>query len=85
MPKPTKTILYYLIAAVLVIGAMKIFPSGSCGPSLDILVFLAVILLSLLLFVINLFRTLNGNKTTKIPTIIHLVGCAIFLLYLFYS
>jgi amino acid transporter len=84
MTKPIKTVIYYYLTAALVIfEAIKIFPSGSCGPSLDILIFLGIILLSILLFFINIFRTLNGNKTTNISAIIHFVGCIALIIYFF--
>jgi amino acid transporter len=83
MTKPVKALLYYFIAALIIFAAIKMFPSGSCGPSLDVLIFLGIILVSLVLFVINLFRTIKGNKTTKVSTIIHFLGCAALIIYLF--
>ena len=83
MTKPVKTLIYYLIIATTIFGAIKMFPSGSCGPSLGVLVFLGLILLSVVLFFINLVRTLNGNKTTKVSTIIHFLCCTALIIYLF--
>lgn len=73
---------YYLIIGLIILGAIKIYPSGSCGPSLGVLVFLAFNLLSIILFLASLIMFLNNKEYTK-STVIHLVGCIALLSYFF--
>ena len=82
MTNPIKATLYYLIAGLIIFSAIKLYPSGSCGPSLGVLIFLAVNLVSIVLFIISLTKTFKNKKNIK-STLIHFVGCFILLTYFF--
>jgi hypothetical protein len=77
-----KTIVYYLLVGLTVFGAIKLFPSGSCGPSLGVLIFLALNIVSIILFFVSLTKTFK-NKENLNSTIIHFVGCCSLLTYFF--
>ena len=69
---------YYLIVGLIIFGAIKIYPTGSCGPSLGVLVFMAFSLLSIILFFAILIMFLNNKEYSK-STLVHLFGCIALL------
>jgi hypothetical protein len=83
MINPVRTILYYLFAAIAIFFAIRLFPSGSCGPNVGVLIFLSITIMSIVIFLNSLVKTFKGNKETKISTLIHFLGCSALIIYFF--
>lgn len=83
MTNAVKTILYYLIVGLVIFSVIKLYPSGSYGTSLEVLIFLGINILSIVLLFICLAKSFKGEKTTKISTLLHFLGCAALLIYFF--
>ena len=73
LKKVTPTILFYLIS-ILVIVISNIFVAGDmCDPELGTYLLIFILpLTSFILLLINLLKTLKGDKENKIVVIIHL-------------
>jgi 4-hydroxybenzoate polyprenyltransferase len=78
--KPLMTLLFYFLSYITIQVLNKISPSGPCVPGLSFLAFLALIPICIILFLINAYKTLEGDKTNIISTILHLIVGVFFIL-----
>ncbi len=81
--KPLMTILFYVAAYFLIETFHKIHPGGYGDQSLGTFVFHILIPLSIILFMFNFIKTIRGDKTNLIPTIIHFLLISLFVVIFF--
>lgn len=70
--KALVTILFYVIAGIVIFFLNEASPSGPCTPGLGILAFLLLPVISATRLVVNFLKLLQGVKASKISAFIHL-------------
>ena len=84
MNSTVKTILYYLIAFILILIIHSLSPTNLAGPGLDIVVYFCSLIISLGLLGKSLARRKLNDKTADRPFLINLVGSSVVIVLLLY-
>jgi hypothetical protein len=75
-----KTILFYILSFIVLSILEKQSPSGPCVPGLGMLGFFLLIPISIVLFLINLYKSAEVDKVYLYSALIHLlIWAGIFL------
>lgn len=81
----SKTILFYVVALIILFILEKAMPSGPCAPGLGMLGFMALPFISAILLFLNVVKFFSGNRSSKIPGLIHLLFIIGYILLLKFS
>jgi hypothetical protein len=80
--KGALTIVFYAIAALVIYVSDEASPNGACAPGLGVILFMLMIPTSIVLLLVNLYRTVEIDRSNLPSAIIHFLALASIVVWL---
>ena len=81
MKREFKALIFYIVYVLAFLVAEYLSPSSAHGPGLSALVFILMFIISIFIFLYDLYGCINDYKKNYLPLLVHILVWTIFILF----